>query len=93
MADDSQIRFIDNPHAPDVYASDISGFFILSGNVVITLESARPDHTSVQGEISRVVVARLVLPAAAAQSLAVGLFDFLSQRGLLPEGQGAAKVQ
>lgn len=94
MADDEpQVRFIDNPHAPDVYASDASGFFILNGNVIVTLESARPDHTSAPGHINRVVIARVVLPIAAAQNLAVGLFDFLKQRDLMPEAQDPSKVQ
>ena len=93
MADEPQVRFIDNPHAPDVYASDTSGFFVLNGNVVITLESARPDHASSPGDINRVVVARIVLPVPAAQGLAVGLFDFLKQRGLLPDDQDPSKAQ
>ena len=93
MADEPQVHFLDNPHAPDVYASDVSGFFVLNGNVVVTLESARPNHASAPGDINRVVIARLVLPVAAAQSLAMGLFDFLKQRDLLPADQDPTKAQ
>jgi len=78
------VTFIDNPHAPVVFASDASGYFLLEDVISITLEAGRVDHSRSPGPINRVVVARLAMPVAAAQRLALGLYDFLKQRGLDP---------
>ena len=78
------VTFINDPHAPEVFATDACGFFILNGNISIAFESARADHSTNPGPVNRVVVARLVMPAKGAQSLAVGLIDFLIKQGLDP---------
>lgn len=78
------VSYMDNPLAPDVYADEAAGFFIHSGNVKITFTSARVNHVSAPGPVNRVVVGRLVMSVEAAQSLAVGLFDFLKSRGVAP---------
>ncbi len=78
------VSFMDNPLASDVYADEAAGFFINSGNVKITFASARVNHVSAPGPINHVVVGRLVMSVEAAQSLAVGLFDFLKSRGVAP---------
>jgi hypothetical protein len=75
------IQFVDNPLAPELYASGATGFFVSNGIITITLESVRPDHAETPGPLSRVVVGRLVMPAAGAQGLAIGLFDFLEKQG------------
>lgn len=75
------IGFTDNPHAPELYASGATGFFVSNGTVTITLESVRADHSQNGGPLSRVVVGRLTMPAAGAQGLAIGLFDFLEKQG------------
>src|SRR5215471_20135320 len=49
-----------------------TGFFIHQGNLSITFSSARVDHRSDPGPVSRVVVGRVVLPVGAAAGLAVG---------------------
>jgi hypothetical protein len=82
------VNFIDNPLAPDVFADGASGFFMLSGLVRITLESARPNHSTPPGLLNRVVIARLVLPVPAAEELAKGLLDFLQRQ----KGQQAGAV-
>ena len=79
-----EVTFIDNPMAPDVFADEAAGFFIHNGVVKITLLSARVNHATNPGPINRVVIGRLALSIAAAQSLSVGLFDFLKSRGLGP---------
>ncbi len=84
MTKDARPTFIDDPHAPEIFASDATGFFMLGGNIVITFESARVNHAVSPGPISRVVSARIVLPVAAAQGLVVGLNDFLAQMGVDP---------
>lgn len=77
----AEIAFVDNPNAPELYASGATGFFVSNGTVTITLESIRADHTDKPGPLTRVVVGRLTMPAAGAQGLAIGLFDFLEKQG------------
>jgi hypothetical protein len=95
MADDAEpptlpVTFIDNPHAPEVFASRVAGFFNFEGNIVIAFESARVDHSQTPGPVNRVVIARLVMPASGAHGLAVGLFDFMRQQGFeLPAPEGS----
>jgi hypothetical protein len=79
MAAKPDIKFVDNPLAPELYASGATGFFVSNGT--ITLESIRADHGDKPGPLSRTVVARLTMPAAGAQGLAIGLFDFLDKQG------------
>jgi hypothetical protein len=74
-------KLVDDPKAPEIYAVAATGFFNANGVISITLESARADHSKSPGPINRVVVGRLVMPAAGAQALAVGLFDFLEKQG------------
>lgn len=78
------VHFIDNPHAPEVLATEAAGFWLNQGNVHITFESARIDHSTNPGPLNRVVIARLVMPIGGAQNLAAGLYDFLKSRGLDP---------
>jgi hypothetical protein len=83
-AESSKVEFIDNPLAPETFASGVSGFLITPGTIHITFESARVNHMLSPGPVNRVVVARLVMPVAGAQALAAGLYDFLKQHGLDP---------
>jgi hypothetical protein len=41
MPEAPPVNFIDNPHAPEVFADAGAGFFLANGNLRITLESAR----------------------------------------------------
>lgn len=82
------VQFVDNPSAPELYASGATGFFVSNGTVSITLESLRADHGEKPGPLSRVVVARLTMPAAGAQGLAMGLLDFLKKQGFKVEKAG-----
>jgi len=79
-----KIGFIDNPQAPEVFATGVSGFWINGGNIHITFEAARVNHVTSPGPLNRVVIGRLVLPISGAQGLAAGLYDFLKSRGLDP---------
>ena len=83
-ADNPPIKFLDNPHAPEVFATNAAGFFHFNGNIIITLESARVDHATTPGPINRVVIARLVMPISSAQNLAAELNAFLEQQGVNP---------
>ena len=89
------VNFVDNPHAPDVFATDAAGFFRIDGNIMIAFESLHVDHVTSPGPVNRVVIGRLVLPIPAAQRLALSLFDFLKRQGfdpaesVTPEGASA----
>jgi hypothetical protein len=78
------LPFLDNPHAPEVFATVATGFFINAGNVSITFESLRVNHETSPGPVNRVVIARVVIPVAGAQALALSLYDFLKKQGLDP---------
>jgi hypothetical protein len=84
MTNDGGVTFIDDPHAPDIFAGAATGFFNLGGVIMITLETPHVDHSSSPGPINRVVTGRLVMPLVGAQGLAVGLFNFLKSQGLDP---------
>ena len=49
------VQFVDNPNAPELYASGATGFFVSNGTISITLESLRADHGEKPGPLSRVV--------------------------------------
>ena len=74
--------YVDNPHAPDIFVSDISGLFMTGGNVAVTLERHRVNHGKPGSVRERVAAARLVLTAQAAQNLVLLLNTFLEQHGL-----------
>jgi len=74
------VTFLDNPHAPEVFADGVAGFFNFAGNIRITLEALRVNHISTPGPANRVVLARVVMPIDAAEVLAKGLLDFITQQ-------------
>ncbi len=74
-------KFIDDPGAPEIYASNFSGIQLSLGNAVITLESVRADHSAGAGAVNRVVVGRIVLPVAVAHALVLQLHELLAQSG------------
>ena len=81
MDKEKTITYVDNPGAPEIFASAATGFFVANGNITITFESARADHAESPGPVYRAVVGRVVIPAQGAQALAIGLFDFLEKQG------------
>ena len=83
MAD--QLGFVDNPHAPELFASGAAGIFNLGGVIAITLESVKSDYSTNPGRLSRHVVGRLVMTPAGAHGLAIGLIDFLTNNGFIPK--------
>lgn len=87
------VTFLDNPHAPEVFASGMTGMFLNDGVVTVTFESARINHITSPGPVNRVVVGRLTMPIAGVQGLALGLYDFLKKRGLDPIPPAPPKEQ
>jgi hypothetical protein len=71
-------EFLDNPYAPDAFATDVSGFVLLGGNVGVTFETVKIDHAT--GRANRVVVARLLMPLEGAQRFSAALANFLQQK-------------
>ena len=82
MSDSPTVGFRDDPFAPEVFAHSASGFSMVNGCITITFDSQRVDHATAPGPVSRVVVARLVLPIAGAQSLSAALDTFLESYGI-----------
>jgi hypothetical protein len=80
------IEIIDNPHAPDAFATDAVGYSLVAGNVGVTFVTTRLDHSVSPAQATGVVIGRLVMPVDGAQRLATGLLEFLKQRGLAPIG-------
>jgi hypothetical protein len=71
--------FVHNPHAPDVFADAATGFFLFNGSLRVTFESLRVDHTTSPGPLTRLVIGRLVMPAAAAETMAKEILSFLER--------------
>lgn len=66
-----EVTFLDNPMAPDVFADAATGVFLYNGNMRVTFEAARVNHETSPGPINRVVIGRLVMPAVAAEQMAL----------------------
>jgi hypothetical protein len=82
--DKGLVKFIDNPHAPEVFADEVAGFLIFNGNLHITFSSPRVDHSTSPNPVNRVVIGRLVMPVGSAHAFALSVYDFLKQRGFDP---------
>lgn len=85
-----QPNLIDDPFAPEFFASACCGFSIGQGHVTLTFETARCNHYDASAKMSRVVVGRVVIPAQAAQALVLQLNDALERSGLSPTKAAAA---
>ena len=64
-----RLPIVDNPSAPDLYADEAIGFLLANNMVRITLASVKADHSKNPSTNSCVVLGRLVMPVAAAESL------------------------
>ncbi|CAA2108178.1 hypothetical protein [Variovorax paradoxus] len=84
MSPPQKATYVDDLHAPQVFADDVSGYWVSAGCVHITLDASRVDHSAEHCPVNRVAALRVVLPIPIAQVLAVSLYDFLKQRGLAP---------
>jgi hypothetical protein len=84
MSQPQKAIYVDDLHAPQVFADDVSGYWVSAGCIHITLDASRVDHSSDRCLVNRVAALRLTLPIPIAQVLAVSLYDFLKQRGLAP---------
>ncbi len=81
IAPDARSPLIDNPFAPEVFATGFAGMSHMNGVITLTAESTRCDHSKPEPVPERVVVARLTLSIPAAQALVANLNDFLERQG------------
>jgi hypothetical protein len=77
-------RGVDDPHAPEFFASGCCGFSLGQGHVTLTFESVRCNHFDANGAMNRVVVGRVVMPVQAAQALVLELNASLQRSGYSP---------
>ena len=77
----SALEIEENQTAPEIYATEATYFGLVGTNVTITLTSLRWDNGVQPPVLKRVVVGRLVMPATAAQTLTVSLYDHLTKNG------------
>lgn len=75
------IKIEENLAAPEIFATEGTYFALVGPNVTVTLTSLRWDNGVQPPVLKRVVVGRLVMPIAAAQSLTVTLYDHLAKHG------------
>ena len=79
IPDAPPVSFIDTAHAPDVFADALTGFFLMNGNLRMTLEAYRVNHISNPGPVNRVVIGRLVMPVSAAEQMARSVLEFIER--------------
>lgn len=68
-------EFISSHYIPEIYADAGTGTFTPHGNIKITLESWRVDHSTSGGPLQRVAVGRLVMPLDQAEQLAHSILE------------------
>ena len=83
-------KLLDDVHAPEFFTSMCSGFSMGQGNITLTFESARCDHSDPNGGLNRVVVGRVVMPIQAAQALVIELNNCLQRSGFNPSQAAVA---
>ncbi len=88
-----EIPLVENLLAPEVFASDAQAISLVQGMISISFVSARYDYAETPGMLKKVVVSRLVIPPAAASSMAVRLFAFLEKNGMGAAPKDPKKVQ
>ena len=62
-------------HAPEIFCDGAAGALWHNGNLRITLEALRANHNVQPAALQRVVVGTLVMPIAAAESIARLILD------------------
>lgn len=73
-------EFISSHYIPEIYADAGTGTFTPNGNIKITLESWRVDHSTSDGPLQRVAVGRLVMPLDQAEMLAESILEVVKNR-------------
>ena len=76
---------VGDPLAPDIFADEAAGFYLLGGNVRVTFSTWRVEHEQTPSAVQRVVTCRLVMPVGQAEALVKGLGEFLARMRAPPE--------
>ena len=89
------LPLINHPHASDIFVDGSAGIHVFNGIARIALETVRVDHSSNPAATSRVLVGRLVMPLAAAESMARAILEFAEQyhRAQTPPASPASSIQ
>jgi hypothetical protein len=75
---------VENLLAPEIFATEAQSISLIQGMISIAFSSSRYDYSHTPSVLKKVVVSRVVMSPAGAQSLAVRLFAFLDQKGFGP---------
>ena len=68
-------QLVNEGHAPEIFCDGAAGALWHNGTLRVTLESLRANHNVQPAALERAVVGTLVLPIAAAESLARLILD------------------
>lgn len=82
--DNEAPQFVGDFSTPDVFADEAILFDLSNGMVRVTFANVRNETPVAGSRQAFVAIGRLVMPAAAAQRLALGLHDHLVKVGLDP---------
>jgi hypothetical protein len=77
MTKQTSLTFVDNPHAPEVFAFRLAGAALFADNLHLTFEAPRVDHSTAPGPVNRVVVGRLIMPVDRVEEMAKFLADYV----------------
>lgn len=83
--------FVDSAYVPEIYADAGTGTFTPNGNMKVTLESWRVDHSVSTGPLQRVVIGRLVMPLDQAEALARNIIEVVESRKTETKKSGSSK--
>ncbi len=64
----SKLPILNNPLAPEMYADNVLGYYLVNNTMRFTFTTTRFDHLTNPGIPSRVVTGRLVIPIAEAEN-------------------------
>jgi hypothetical protein len=85
------VDLVDNMLSPELFCDGAFSFFVAAGVVRMVLTSVRcPQNLASPGRPVPVVVARIAMPVAAAQGLALDLNSFLENQGFSPTAAATA---
>jgi hypothetical protein len=78
------ISIVDNLHASEVYATEVTGYSVSHGHVTLTLASLRASWDEVGHPNKRVVIGRVVLPVRTAHTLVSEIYAWFCQSSCQP---------
>lgn len=76
------VFFIDDPHAPEIFASFLTGAAFDGPNVRLSFVSSRVNHENSPGTVNNVVNGRVVMSIQSAKQMIVFLQGFLESAAL-----------